>query len=313
MVLSVIICTFNYVSSLHPLLDALAHQTSVPFSWEVIIVDNHPSRENERAWRALNSQTPFTLRYVQESKPGLHHARHCGGRAANGEFVAYLDDDTLPCPTWISAASHLLAGDAAVLGGKVLPLWQAQPPEWVDIFWNTCPNGRFLAPLSLIELGDRVLDGIHPFLIFGCNLFISKKLLFDLNGFHPDGMPDHLLRFRGDGENALMVKLVEAREATRYDPLATVHHVVPKQRTTYDYFKHRHYIQGISDSFTDVRRHGGMSDSQPDLRTNNPMPESLSPVWDMMKDAYNMGWHFHRHELMQDESLLAFVLRDSFL
>jgi glycosyltransferase involved in cell wall biosynthesis len=293
-------------------LDALICQEKVGFPWEVVIVDNRPSPVNEDQFQDIMTSYPFSLVYTPEKRPGLHYARHGGALAAQGEFLAYIDDDEVPCPTWMSAVLYLMKDEADAVGGKVLPLWKSSPPDWIDIFWNTCPHGRFCAPLGLIELGEKVVSNIHPFLIFGGNFFISRHLLIHLKGFHPDGMPDDLLRFRGDGENALMVKLLTGRYRNMYDPNATAFHVVPEERMTFPYFKHRHYIQGISDSFSDIRKAGMVTDNKPVLGTNATIPDSLRPIWDEMAAAYAKGWNFHRQEIVNDPELLSFVLKDHF-
>ena len=311
-VLSIIIPTCHPVENLHSLLKALTIQENADFLWEVVITDNHPSQANKSQWLDMKEKYPFSIQYTAEERPGLHYARHGGAMYANGEFLAYIDDDEIPCSTWVSTALRLIDGQADAVGGKVLPLWESQPPAWIDIFWNTCPNGRFCAPLGLLELGEKVLHDIHPFLIFGGNFFITRKILIQLKGFNPDGMPDYLLRFRGDGENALMLKLLAGKFRNMYDPNATAFHKVPEHRMTLTYFQRRHYIQGISDSFSDIRKAGQMTDNQPILRTNAKISDQLRPIWDDMADAYSKGWFFHRQEILNDPELLKFVLRAHF-
>ena len=69
-----------------------------------------------------------------------------------------------------------------------------------DCMWQPNVKGdRVLSTLSLIDLGDDPKE-IDPKLVFGCNFSIRRRVLSEAQGFHPDGMPEQLIRYRGDGE-----------------------------------------------------------------------------------------------------------------
>ena len=313
MLLSVIVPTRNRAHLLTGLLDSLATQVEVPFDWEVIIVDNGSTDETSETVYSKTRDLPIRIRCVFEPNAGLHHGRHRGAREADGVYLAYLDDDVLLSPGWITAVNNLIDGTADAVGGRVLPLWKGPQPAWLNIFWNECNNGRFCAPLSLIDLGDKAIKNISPYYIFGCNFFMGKQTLFDLGGFHPDGMPEELLRFRGNGETALMLNLKNKGLTGMYDPKATVYHITPLERLTVEYFCHRHFKEGISASYAHIRDNRGIKSSRAKLYKPPEIPSDFTEVWDRVEEAYRNGWEFHQNEVKNDPKLLKYILRPSYI
>ena len=246
--LSVIVPTRNRVRRLHDLLDSLAGQKPVLFEWEVIVVDNGSTDETAAVVRQRAPTSPVPIRCVLEPLPGLHQGRHRGAREAQGEYLAYLDDDTIVTSTWTDGARLLKEGRADAVVGRILPKWEAVPPEWL----LARTRSGIYAPLTLLDLG-RAPKPVDPIYVWGACFFIPRRLVFELGGFHPDGMPQELIRFRGDGETGFFRKFAAHGYRAWYDPSATVYHVVDPERMTVVYLCRRAYNQGISDSFTQAR------------------------------------------------------------
>jgi hypothetical protein len=138
----------------------------------------------------------------------------------------------------------------AVVGGKILPKWEATPPAWLDKFGN---NGG--GNLSLLDLGGEVREVAWPQSIYGCNMAVRESVLWEVGGFHPDAMGDRrLIWLRGDGETGLQRKIYQAGYKVIYEPRAWVYHRVPASRLRPEYFYWRRFIQGISDSYSDMRQ-----------------------------------------------------------
>lgn len=78
-----------------------------------------------------------------------------------------------------------------------------------------------------------------------------------MGGFHPDGVPDYLLKFRGDGENGLSTKISRAGLRIVYDPGVSVGHRVPAARLTERYFTHIARRNGVSTAYSMFRRTRG--------------------------------------------------------
>src|SRR5262245_2851507 len=97
---SVVIVTHNRRPYLVKALAGLAEQTLPQSSFEVIVVDN-ASTDDTRAF-VESAATPSTnIRYILEPTLGANIARNTGWHAARSQYVAYLDDDAIPCAEWV--------------------------------------------------------------------------------------------------------------------------------------------------------------------------------------------------------------------
>jgi glycosyltransferase involved in cell wall biosynthesis len=336
MLLSVIIPTRNRVKRLADLLDSLAGQDPVPFEWEAIVVDNASTDDTAAVTGQKSQAFPIPIRYVLETRLGLHYGRHRGAREARGDYVGYLDDDMILAPTWVQGVQWLAEDRADAVVGRVLPKWETTPPDWL----LTMIQDGVYAYLSLLDLGP-ISKPVNPLMVFGCNCFLPKRLIFELGGFHPDGFPPDLVRYRGDGETALMRKFEAAGLRAWYDPRATAYHIIGSERLTVEYLCERACKQGVSDSFAQIR--AAHLEDQPynDRRSlgyyvgrakEMSLSELLQAVTGRFKHliqyiispahikihkriraAYLEGWQFHQNVVRNDPELFKYVLRDNYL
>ena len=258
MILSVIIPTRNRVSLLKNALFSITKQTFPSDQFEVIVVDNGSTDETAEICEEYKSKLPGFQRIYDEC-PGLHVGRHLGLKHARGEILVYADDDIEAFPTWLEGIAEAFEDkDVALVGGKNLPKFETEPPDWLMKMWlQAHPEGKVLGSLSILDLGDSIKD-INPSYVFGCNFSIRKSILLETDGFHPDAMPQELIKYRGDGESYVSRYVLEKGYKTLYHPKVSVYHLVSKERMTSKYFYHRSYIQGISDSFARMRKGHGL-------------------------------------------------------
>ncbi|MBW1999061.1 MAG: glycosyltransferase family 2 protein [Deltaproteobacteria bacterium] len=234
----------------HPgfLLDALASvkaQKLPCHDFEILVVDNAP-RTTRDLIALCNPNGRPPVRYIHEPRRGLHNARHAGARAARGYILVYIDDDALAPPGWLGAILEPYNDQkVACVGGRTLPLYEREPPEWLS---------RFHGYLSLLDRGDQIRELRWPEDIYGCNFSIHKSILFKVGGFHPDGFAESdLLWYRGDGETGLLRKVYLAGYKVVYTPHGWLHHRVPANRMTVEYLSQRAFREGFSKGFTEYR------------------------------------------------------------
>jgi len=122
---TVAVCTRERPDALARCLEGLAALAGDP---EILVVDSGPtSGRTEAAVRAFPG-----VRYLRESRPGLDRARNRALREANGDIVAFTDDDAVPEPGWLRA--HLAPYDDRLVQcvtGLTLPAeLETEAQEW---------------------------------------------------------------------------------------------------------------------------------------------------------------------------------------
>jgi len=254
MKLSVIISTRSRVNLLAATLKSISQQTFPLTEFEVIIVDNG-STDNTKQVVENCMNNSDNIRYFYDATPGLHVGRHRGLKEAKAELLVYADDDIEAFPEWLEAIWESFQDNEVVLvGGKNLPKWEAEPPYWIYEMWMDISDlGHSLGYFSILDFGDKTME-IDPGYVWGCNFSIRKKILLEAKGFHPDGFPQNMIKYRGDGETSVSNYIRKMKYKTIYNPKASVYHFVPKNRMTIDYICKRAFNQGISDSFTEIRK-----------------------------------------------------------
>jgi succinoglycan biosynthesis protein ExoM len=98
---SIIIPTFRRpVQAVEAARSALAQDYSGAF--EVVLVDNDPGGSALDMLGELRADAKHPVTIVYEPRAGVANARNAGVRAASGQFIAFLDDDEVAQPLWLS-------------------------------------------------------------------------------------------------------------------------------------------------------------------------------------------------------------------
>lgn len=234
--LSAIIPTRNRSGLLRNALESLTLQTLPSAEFEVIVMDNG-SQDHTKDLVDSYAGRILNLRYFYVSTPGLHVGRNLGLEVSEGKILAYLDDDVIVQPDWAAAVTGRFESDEDIVlvGGPCLPAWEMTPPDWIKGFVIAREEGWELSQLSLMDLGSSP-KFISALDVYGCNFSIRKDVLVEFGGFHPDGLPDEFIHYRGDGETAISKAINAGRKGAFYEPLASVTHAVPASRLKKEYF-----------------------------------------------------------------------------
>lgn len=253
--ITAVIPTRNRADLLAPALESILKQDLAQSGFEVLVIDNGSTDDTQKVIDVYKSQLA-NLKGIYAPEPGLHTGRHVGMNAAKGDILVFADDDIEALPSWLASINAAFnAPEVAMVGGNNYPLFLQPPPEWLNQLWQrpTFSGYKSISALSVIEFTQPPKE-ISPYQIWGCNFAIRKDVLLHAGGFHPDGMPKELIRFRGDGETHVSRYVAESGLKCVFHPGASVHHKVTPERMTHAYFRQRGFNQGVSDSYTQLRQ-----------------------------------------------------------
>ena len=132
--ISVIIRAYNSEETMAEILDALQAQTGTEdFFWEILIVDNNSTDATADIVRRYQTtwDRTFALRYVIEPQQGAAFARRRAIAESVGNLIAFLDDDNVPSPQWVSAIYQFEKQypKAGVFGSQIHGNFEVPPPK----------------------------------------------------------------------------------------------------------------------------------------------------------------------------------------
>jgi glycosyltransferase involved in cell wall biosynthesis len=312
--ISVIIPTRNRAQLLKKTLWSITKQTLPNNDFEVLVIDNGSTDDTFDIVTEYYSLLK-NLKYFYEPAPGLHSGRHRGLKESSGEILTFADDDIDAFPTWLEGIqTSFLNKKIALVGGKNIPQYESHPPDWLEELWLSVKEGKYMPDLSLLDFGEEVKE-VEPYFIFGCNFSVRKDVLNQIKGFHPDGMPQTLIRFRGDGETHVAEQVKKLGYASLYHPKASIYHLVPSSRMSVEYLEKRAFNEGISGSYADTRREF-LEKKKVGLITKIKRRVKIFfsvGLKRKLKQSYMKGYLFHQKELQRDKHLIEWVLKDSYL
>jgi glucosyl-dolichyl phosphate glucuronosyltransferase len=203
--------------------------------FEVIVVVDHNPALLER----LKAQYPALSIIENRAQQGLSGARNCGIRAANAEYIAFLDDDAVAEPDWLARLCTPFA-QAEVLGvtGMLRPNFLGGLPRWFpdEFYWVVGCTWRG-TPTQRAEVRNLI----------GGSMCIRASVFERVGGFRSEIGRIGTIPLGGE-ETELCIRARQSQPGAVfiYEPAAVVHHEVPAKRTTWRYFRSRCYAEGRS-------------------------------------------------------------------
>ena len=233
--ISVIICTYNRADLLSSCLRSLCMQKGVDFSWEVIVVDNNSDDHTKEVIKQYTGVLP-NLKYVFEPKQGISFAKNRGVRASCGDILAFTDDDVVVDVGWLKNIKSFFDKnhDAFCVGGKILPLWEVNPPKWL--------TKNFYPYLALLDIGESVVEMKSPDL-WGANLSLRREA-FDKYGPFNEKVGRKAKQLYSGEETLLLDNILKDKKKIFYVPWIKVKHFVPKERINKTYFRKWKFYHG---------------------------------------------------------------------
>ena len=249
--LTVCICTHDRPRYVAECLDGLRRQTIARERFDILLVDS--ASTGAAPAELVRLAATHAARLIRVARPGVSAARNAGAQAsaqaAGGRYIAYIDDDAIPAPDWVECILAVLsehrACAVAVIGGRILPKWEAPLPAW----WPASLRGV----LSIIEYEGRgayrsaeLPDGLEP---YAANMVVHVPSLLEVGGFG-SGAGRYGNSLLSDEEVQLAWMLQDRGGRAIYDSRIVVHHQIQARRLCPEWLLSRLYWQGASTVLT---------------------------------------------------------------
>src|SRR5688572_30869840 len=120
--ISVCVCTFKRPGLLKKTIDGvLAQKSDGLFTFSLVIVDNDKQQSAAATVEEVRKRSSASIKYDVEPNQNIALARNRAVSHANGQFIAFIDDDEIPNSDWLALMLHCLSeyGVDGVLGPVV--------------------------------------------------------------------------------------------------------------------------------------------------------------------------------------------------
>jgi glucosyl-dolichyl phosphate glucuronosyltransferase len=262
-----IICTRNRASQLNHVLETACHLV-VPSGllWELIVVDNCSSDYTEEVIRSYVTRLP--VRYLREEIVGISNARNRGVTEARGEYICWTDDDVSLDPYWLVSYVEAFErhAEAAVFGGRILPVLMPPTPKWFAMAKDNWPIRTVLAAR---DFGNEITpvtfrEGRTP---YGAN-FAVRAVEQHRHKYNPSLGTSPTQRRVGE-ETDVIYRILKEGGTGWWVPDAKVSHIIQPQRQTLRYIYY--YYRNAGESFAYLQHQHFDDDYFAGLK-NDPAP-----------------------------------------
>lgn len=232
--ITVCICTYLRPKLLARLLSELQKQkTNQLFSYSILVVDNDHEQSGKTVVESFKEHGEIIVEYHVEPIQNIALARNKAVKNAEGDFIAFIDDDEFPTEDWLlklyETIKHFKADGVL---GPVKPHFEVEPPEWV-IRGKLCLRESFITGTQLINHRDTRTGNV-----------LLSKVLFD-----KDETP-FAVRFgqTGGEDSDFFRKRILGGGKFIWCDEACVYETVPAQRLNRKYFIRRALLRGVANA-----------------------------------------------------------------
>jgi glycosyltransferase involved in cell wall biosynthesis len=205
-----------------------------------LVVDNNSSDGTRDTVLRYVASNPQRFRYAFAATQGKSHALNTGVRLAEGEILAFTDDDVSIDSCWLARLVSVFDDPKVCgVGGRILPDWNSEPPVWLP-----SEAGLVSGPLVVFDLGTECIPIAEA--PFGANMAFRKAAFQRWGEFRTDLGPRPGSEIRGE-DSEFCDRLIRNGETIYYQPTALVYHAIPPERLSKKYFVRWWFDKGRSE------------------------------------------------------------------
>lgn len=132
--ISVCVPTYKRPVLLRRLLDQLAQQeTQCLFTFSIVVADNDGMESGRAVVEAFAAESKVPIKYVVERRQNIAMARNKVVANADGNFIAFIDDDEFPARDWlVTLVTTCRQRNVDGVLGPVLRHFDEPPPRWLE-------------------------------------------------------------------------------------------------------------------------------------------------------------------------------------
>ncbi len=235
MQISIIICTYqtnrypDFVEAINSLLTQNYEDTEL-----IVVVDG-----NAELYAKIKTEYKSIDKIILNDKNlGLSESRNRGIKEANGDVVAFFDDDAVAADNWLEEIARMYSDKGAIAaGGKLVPKWVSKEPKILpeEYYWLIGATHKGF-PEVVTEVRNT----------FGSNISFNADVLKALGGFKSEMGVKGTGLLQGE-ETELCARMREKfGKGVIYNPAAIVYHKVFPERLRLRFLLKRAFWQGYS-------------------------------------------------------------------
>lgn len=106
-------------------------QTEGLFSYSIVVADNDQAQSAQPVVSAFAAGSSIPVTYCVEPQQNIALVRNKALAHAQGDFIAFIDDDEYPASNWLCELfKTCCAAEVDGVIGPVVPSFEAEPPKW---------------------------------------------------------------------------------------------------------------------------------------------------------------------------------------
>ncbi|TFG90620.1 MAG: glycosyltransferase family 2 protein [Syntrophobacterales bacterium] len=235
--ITVCICTYKRPEMLKKLLQRLGTQrTDGLFSFSAVVVDNDRDESGAEVAHCAQRTAPFSIEYLIEPEQSISLARNRAVKSAQGDLIAFIDDDEFPDDAWLLRLYQTMTASRSdgVLG-PIKPHFDNSPPHWL------VKSG--ILERKSFQTGEPINN---PTDTRTGNVLIDKSLFNDENGYF-----DPRYGTTGGGDVDFFNRMMLKGRRFVFCNEAVVFETVPIERQKRSYYTKRAFTRGMTTAMYD--------------------------------------------------------------